>query len=40
MVFVFVLFPSEKLMGEQVEGLVGMCLTGLRDSHPKVNVLM
>jgi hypothetical protein len=26
----------EKLMGEQVEGLVGMCLTGLRDSHPKV----
>jgi hypothetical protein len=26
----------EKLMGEQVEGLVGMCLTGLRDAHPKV----
>jgi hypothetical protein len=26
----------EKLMGEQVEGLVGMCLTGLRDTHPKV----
>jgi hypothetical protein len=26
----------EKLMGQQVEGLVGMCLTGLRDSHPKV----
>ncbi|KAF6254101.1 armadillo-type protein [Scenedesmus sp. NREL 46B-D3] len=26
----------EKLMGEQVEALVGMCLTGLRDAHPKV----
>ncbi|WIA40679.1 hypothetical protein OEZ86_004377 [Tetradesmus obliquus] len=26
----------EKLMAEQVEGLVGMCLSGLRDTHPKV----